>query len=223
MVNDYAYSSNLMAVLWASKVYGAALFVFSVCYFVWTTYCFNGIPVRMASLLLFPTTMLAMDSVFLFLGSMATSSELLCHYNQNINEIPGNYKLQLMHRIICSALRVGHFLTIFRVFIRTFFEKFEILDCIWILSVGNATYNSIFTLIKSVYRYSSFRKMILHVKMVFRRASTPPGQICIICMDELLNCRKLASCGHYFHFKCLFQWIQTKSECPICREPIRLG
>ena len=116
-----------------------------------------------------------------------------------------------------------HFFTISRIFVKTFFEKFEFLDCMWILSVMNACYSSSTMLIKSISQYSSFRKLISRMNLVFKRASSHPGQMCIICMEELLNCRKLASCGHLFHFKCLFQWIQTKSECPICREPIKLA
>jgi hypothetical protein len=41
-------------------------------------------------------------------------------------------------------------------------------------------------------------------------------------MEPLLNSYELAQCRHLFHYKCLFQWIQTKEECPVCRVKIDL-
>ena len=223
LLNDYSYSNNLMRVLWASKVYGIGLFVLSVVYFIWVSCSFSGIPMNVTGLLLFPTMMLGVDSVFLFLCSVATSNDLLCYYNQNINRVPMTYKLEIYHKIVGSAVRVVHFFTITRIFIKTFFDKFEFFDCVWILSVLNASYTSTMGLIKGFSEYNTLKKLLKRIDSIFKRSSSDPGQICIICMEELYNCRKLASCGHMFHFKCLFQWIQTKSECPICREPIRTG
>jgi hypothetical protein len=39
--------------------------------------------------------MLGVDSIFLFLCSSATSRDILCYFNQNINDIPPTYKLEL--------------------------------------------------------------------------------------------------------------------------------
>ncbi len=58
---------------------------------------------------------------------------------------------------------------------------------------------------------------------LFRKTTSAPEQNCTICLTELLNCRQLSSCGHLFHYRCLFQWMQTKAECPICRIPIPLN
>lgn len=47
---------------------------------------------------------------------------------------------------------------------------------------------------------------------------------CIICMSEYTNDDEVTPLpcneSHYFHTACLEQWMQTKSECPLCRAPI---
>ncbi len=49
--------------------------------------------------------------------------------------------------------------------------------------------------------------------------------ICCICLrtmkinDEV----SLLKCQHLFHFKCLDKWIETKEDCPICRNEIEFG
>lgn len=183
ILNDYSYNNDLVTILWASKVYGITLFVFSVLYFIWVTASFNGIPMRITSLLLFPTMMLGVDSIFLFLCSVFTTEDLLCYYNQNINQVPTSYKLEVYHQIASSSIRVAHFFTIIRIFLKTFFEKFEVFNYIWILSVLNAGYGATMALIRSISEYSSLKKLMSKMNVVFRRASSDPGQICIICME----------------------------------------
>jgi hypothetical protein len=42
-------------------------------------------------------------------------------------------------------------------------------------------------------------------------------------METLLNSHRLSPCGHFFHYKCLFKWVQKKRECPMCRVRINLN
>lgn len=71
------------------------------------------------------------------------------------------------------------------------------------------------------YRYiNKFTKGIDRVVQKVKKAS---DQICIICMEPLLNSHQIIQCGHLFHYKCLFQWVQTKEECPVCRVRINLN
>ena len=114
MLNDYSYNNQIVTMLHSSKVYGLVLFGFSMTYFFWAHMTFLGIPVNLTNLLLFPTLMLATDSLFLLLCSIATTRDILCYYNQNINEIPPTYKLDLAQGIIGSAIRVFHFFNLFR-------------------------------------------------------------------------------------------------------------
>lgn len=47
---------------------------------------------------------------------------------------------------------------------------------------------------------------------------------CVICMNEIRvkdsRSRALTPCDHYFHSKCLQQWMNIKMECPTCRRQL---
>lgn len=95
VLNDFSYNKKIMAILSASKLFGIFVFSCSVVYFLAVQIIFDGVSIRLSSLLLFPTLMLAVDSIFLLFSSMTSQREILNYYNQNINEIPSNYKLEL--------------------------------------------------------------------------------------------------------------------------------
>ena len=120
MLNDYSYNNQIVVLLTSSKMYGVILFMVSIGYFVFVHFSFMGISVKMTSLLLFPTLMLAADSLFLWLSSIATTRDILCYYHENINEIPPTYKLDLIHTIISSAIRAWHYYNLFRLFFKSF-------------------------------------------------------------------------------------------------------
>jgi hypothetical protein len=93
VLNDYSYNKKIMAILSASKLFGILVFASSVIYFVAVQIIFDGVSIRLSSLLLFPTLMLAVDSIFLLFSSMTSQREILNYFNQNINEIPSSYKI----------------------------------------------------------------------------------------------------------------------------------
>ena len=45
---------------------------------------------------------------------------------------------------------------------------------------------------------------------------------CIICTDSYIENELVCvlSCNHFFHEKCIEEWIKYKNECPICRTNI---
>lgn len=204
VLNDYSYNKKIIAILSASKLFGIFVFASSVVYFLAVQIIFDGVSIRLSSLLLFPTLMLAVDSIFLLFSSMTSQREILNYYNQNINEIPSNYKLELAESMVGNSLRVWHYYNIIRLFIKAFFQRLGILDCMWILSVINACYISITTLYSSVKKYRSYSKLLDSFNKILKPSKTAPDQNCVICMTELLNCRRLSTCGHLFHYKCLF-------------------
>lgn len=175
------------------------------------------------NLLIFPLLMLIVDTAFLFLCSAASQKDILCYYNQNINEIQPTYKLQLAEKIVGSSVKIWHFYNLIRLFIRGLLDKMGILDYMWVFSLLNACFTAIKTLLSSISKYRSYNRLMKKFDRLFRRSTSAPDQTCTICLSELLNCRQLAACGHYFHYRCLFQWMQTKMECPICRAPIQLS
>jgi hypothetical protein len=191
MLNDYSYNNQIVTVLYSSKLYGIIVFVLSLTYFFWANTTYLGIPAKLTSLLLFPTLMLMTDSLFLLLCSIATTRDILCYYNQNINEIPPTYKLDLVQGIIGSSIRGWHYFNLMRIFYKGFLTKLEILDYMWILSVLNALYISFSSLTTSLKKYRNYNKLIDRMNRIFRKNGPTPDQICIICMEQLLNCRKL--------------------------------
>lgn len=48
---------------------------------------------KVVNLLVYPIIMIAIEALFLFLSSVAAEKDILCYYNQNINEIQPTYKL----------------------------------------------------------------------------------------------------------------------------------
>ena len=50
---------------------------------------------------------------------------------------------------------------------------------------------------------------------------------CTICLEKFsgdatkINIGTLVSCGHYYHFECLWEWLRMHLSCPICRNKVR--
>ena len=50
---------------------------------------------------------------------------------------------------------------------------------------------------------------------------------CAICLEDFsgdatkINIGVLTSCGHYYHFECLWEWLRMQLSCPICRTKVR--
>ena len=50
---------------------------------------------------------------------------------------------------------------------------------------------------------------------------------CMICLEAFsgdttkINIGVLISCGHYYHFECLWEWLRMRLSCPICRSKVK--
>lgn len=44
---------------------------------------------------------------------------------------------------------------------------------------------------------------------------------CIVCQFKIEKGKQL-KCGHVLHLNCIWWWIMSKSECPVCKDPITL-
>jgi len=64
-----------------------------------------------------------------------------------------------MEQILGSSIRVWHYYNLFRLFIKAFFQRMGLLDCLWILSVINACYISTTTLWQSIKKYRFYSKL----------------------------------------------------------------
>ena len=49
---------------------------------------------------------------------------------------------------------------------------------------------------------------------------------CAICIEPFSkgdSCKKLPDCSHFFHDKCIVEWLQLKNDCPVCRSQVIVG
>jgi len=44
---------------------------------------------------------------------------------------------------------------------------------------------------------------------------------CPICLKEFEKCKVFLPCGHAFHADCILNWIDNKTNCPMCRFPLQ--
>ena len=47
------------------------------------------------------------------------------------------------------------------------------------------------------------------------------GSQCVLCLEKRVD-TSATRCGHLFCWKCIVEWCSMKSECPICRQNVRL-
>ena len=56
------------------------------------------------------------------------------------------------------------------------------------------------------------------------RAAMNRDNLCAICLDEYKKdpCEEkiglLNHCGHFYHFDCIWPWLQQHQHCPVCRQ-----
>ncbi|GKV08393.1 hypothetical protein SLEP1_g20025 [Rubroshorea leprosula] len=58
---------------------------------------------------------------------------------------------------------------------------------------------------------------------VYKSEESKHGLECVICLSSFEDKdvgRQLPKCGHGFHVQCIDMWLQSHSNCPICRAPL---
>ena len=137
--------------------------------------------------------------------------------------MPPTYRLEIWHNFIASTVKIWHFYNLSIISAKTIFDQADFLDCLWIVSILSSLYSSLSGCISSTIKYHSMKKLNKCIDKIFKKVGSRSSEICIICMEPLLNCHELSPCGHTFHYKCFLQWVQTKEECPVCRIRINLN
>ncbi|KAK9110303.1 hypothetical protein Sjap_018363 [Stephania japonica] len=57
-------------------------------------------------------------------------------------------------------------------------------------------------------------------RMALKSAQEVEEEICVVCLDDFVTSglhARVTECGHYFHYTCIFKWLQSSSVCPSCR------
>ena len=223
LINDYAYNNQIAKLLTNSTLLALLLLPCALAYIGSIHLLFLGVRHKVIAMLCFPSIMLALDSLFLLAASWQTQSHLVYFFNQNINGMSPVSRIQLYYKICSFAIKCSHFFNLSILCSSIILEKIDFLDCMWIVSVLGAFYQSASGMVRSIYKYRSMQKLARGINKILVKVKKASDEICIICMEPLLNSHKLLQCGHLFHYKCLFQWIQTKEQCPVCRVAINLN
>jgi hypothetical protein len=69
-------------------------------------------------------------------------------------------------------------------------------------------------------------EQIAHATSIIPHTEVEESILCTICQDhpcpdDTTEWRKITSCGHLYHKKCIDRWFETSVFCPICRIDIR--
>ncbi len=155
-------------------MFGLLLFIGSAGYFLLVESLFSTSSVKLGSLLLFPTLMLAIDSLFLLFSSHQSQRELLLHFNHNINQLPSHYKVSLLQQILGNSVRIWHYLSLSKLFLKSFLQRHGAMDRLWILSALNAFYSAAAELYQGISKYRGYNRLLIKFNKVFRPSSTAP-------------------------------------------------
>ena len=100
-----------------------------------------------------------------------------------------------------------------------------------------ACFNKHFEVVRQIYewkptidlsKFIQFRSLLLSLGFTLPIPDTltkeliPEGETleCPICRDTILRECLVTKCGHKYCGKCIIQWLDNKSSCPLCRAPI---
>lgn len=66
------------------------------------------------------------------------------------------------------------------------------------------------------------------LQMIREMSTLGSTSSCPICFDEYTGdpaeilMGKIKSCGHFYHFDCIWTWLEARGNCPLCREKVAL-
>lgn len=166
MINGYGYNNQIVKLLSNSLVLSVTTFVFSFTYVLVLHFYFLGVQYKVISMLCFPSIMLTIDSLFLFLVSFQTQRHMVYFYNQNINGISPVFKIELYYNIIGYAIKCSHFFNLTLMCSSIIMRKIEVMDCMWIASVLGALYKSCVGIIQSFSKYRYTQKFIKGINSI---------------------------------------------------------
>lgn len=69
---------------------------------------------------------------------------------------------------------------------------------------------------------------VKELEMVREMSNLGTTNSCPICFDDYsgdpaeILMGKIKSCGHFYHFDCIWTWLEARGNCPLCREKVQL-
>ena len=66
----------------------------------------------------------------------------------------------------------------------------------------------------------TYQKLLKKLPIIkFSQLIDQNNKKCLVCQEEMCSSDsiRMLTCFHYYHVKCIDQWLKTKRECPLCK------
>jgi hypothetical protein len=223
MLESIVIDRNIKGYLRSSIKLSCVLLAFSIAYVIFVNWYFIHVSFRINQIMLYPTLLLLLDSLAMLISCSRIRTRLYYYFNNNIDDISPVYWIDAVYTLAKSTLKIWHLSTFIKAFYKISNNLMEIFLSPWIITILTEFYTATKNICKCVTEYNRFRELRQRINRYLPRCQPRFDDICTICHEELLSCRKVMECGHCFHFKCIFLWIKSKTstpDCPICRKEI---
>jgi hypothetical protein len=211
MLDSIVIDRNLIGYLKSSIKLSFIFLAFSVAYVIFANLYFIHVHFRINQILLYPTLLLTLDSLVMLVSCNRIRTRLCYYFNNNIDDISPMYWIDAIYTFTKSILKIWHFSAFFKALYRTYSNLLETFISPWTLSILSEIYVGSQNIGKCAAEYNRFRELMRHINYYLPRCQPCINDLCTICQEELLSCRKIMECGHHFHFKCIFLWIKSKT------------
>ncbi|KAL4455450.1 hypothetical protein ABPG74_012602 [Tetrahymena malaccensis] len=176
------------------------------------------------SLLFYEGILFGFDSFKIVLCATKLCDHMNFYVNYNTEEIHDPFfKRETLFDSFQHIVQLFHFMQL----IYNYFFKldYQFIMHLWLLYLFKKINISLRQLKNNFQAYRRYRNIQLNLDIMFPKVDIKELQsddVCSICHDELIVARRIETCGHKFHIKCLFKWLksQQNSRCPICRSEI---
>ncbi|EAS04574.2 C3HC4 type (RING finger) zinc finger protein (macronuclear) [Tetrahymena thermophila SB210] len=176
------------------------------------------------SLLFYEGILFGFDSFKIVICTTKLCDHMNFYVNYNTEEIHDPFfKRETLFDSFQHIVQLFHFIQL----IYNYFFKldYQFIMHLWLLYLFKKINISLRQLKNNFQAYRRYRNIQLNLDIMFPKVDISQLQsddVCSICHDELIVARRIETCGHKFHIKCLFKWLksQQNSRCPICRSEI---
>ncbi|KAL4503023.1 hypothetical protein ABPG72_014252 [Tetrahymena utriculariae] len=176
------------------------------------------------SLLFYEGILFGFDSFKIVLCATKLCDHMNFYVNYNTEEIHDPFfKRETLFDSFQHIVQLFHF---FQLIYNYFFKlDYQFIMHLWLLYLFKKINISLRQLKNNFQAYRRYRNIQLNLDIMLPKVDIKELQsddVCSICHDELIVARRIETCGHKFHIKCLFKWLksQQNSRCPICRSEI---
>jgi hypothetical protein len=140
-LNGLAYDSNLINILRVSQKLSFIILVFCLGYISLANWYFWHATIKVNQILLYPTLMLTLDSIYILLSSQIIRKKLAYFFNNNIDEISPLFKLESTYTAFRSVIGLWHFSYFIRIIYKTSSSLSQLFFSPWIIDIIKTFYD----------------------------------------------------------------------------------